>query len=41
MEASYAAARMRAGFGPTTVTPREIEVRQYVTARWRFVSGRR
>jgi uncharacterized protein YggE len=25
---------------PTTVTPGEIEVRQYVTARWRFVPGR-
>jgi uncharacterized protein YggE len=39
---SYAAAaRMRAGPGPTTITSSDIEVRQYVTARWRFVSGRR
>jgi uncharacterized protein len=42
MDYAYAtAARMRAGAGPTTITPREIEVRQYVSARWRFVSGRR
>jgi uncharacterized protein len=35
------AARMRAGYGPTEITPREIEVRQYVSARWRFVPARR
>jgi uncharacterized protein YggE len=40
-----AAARMRAAsaraYGePTSVTAGEIEVRQYVTARWRFVPGR-
>jgi uncharacterized protein YggE len=35
------AARMRAGPIPTTITSGEIEVRQYVSARWRFVSGRR
>ena len=34
-----ASARMR--MGPTSVTAGEIEVRQYVTARWRFVPGRR
>jgi uncharacterized protein YggE len=37
-------ARMRgapAYAGPTPITPREIEVRQYVTARWRLVAGRR
>jgi uncharacterized protein YggE len=42
MEYVYAtAARARAGFEPTPISPREIEVRQYVTARWRFVPGRR
>jgi uncharacterized protein len=41
MDQAYAtAARMRASV-PTTITSSEIEVRQYVTARWRFVSGRR
>jgi uncharacterized protein YggE len=35
-----AAARMRA-MPPTEITPREIEVRQFVTARWRFVPARR
>ena len=35
------AARMRAGAGPTTITSSEIEVRQYVSARWRFVPARR
>jgi uncharacterized protein YggE len=35
------AARMRAGPVPTTITSGEIEVRQYITARWRFTSGRR
>jgi uncharacterized protein YggE len=35
------AARMRGVGVPTAITPSEIEVRQYVTARWRFVSGRR
>ncbi len=40
--AAASAARMRAAGGvPTTITSSEIEVRQYVTARWRFVSGRR
>jgi len=34
-----AAARMRAA--PTTVTSGDIEVRQYVSARWRFVPGAR
>jgi uncharacterized protein YggE len=34
-----AGARMRAE--PTTVTSGEIEVRQYVTARWRFVPAQR
>jgi uncharacterized protein YggE len=34
-----AAARMR--MEPTSVTAGEIDVRQYVTARWRFVPGRR
>jgi len=34
-----AAARMR--MDPTSITSGEIEVRQYVTARWRFVAGRR
>ncbi|MFN2567571.1 MAG: SIMPL domain-containing protein [Gemmatimonadaceae bacterium] len=33
-------ARMRGG-PPTEITPREIEVRQFVMARWRFVPGRR
>ncbi len=33
------AARMQAE--PTSVNPGQIEVRQYVTARWRFVPGRR
>jgi uncharacterized protein len=37
-----AAAMMRAGGPePTTVTSGDIEVRQSVTARWRFVPGRR
>jgi uncharacterized protein len=36
-----AAARMRSGGDPTIITSGEIEVRQYVTARWRFVPARR
>jgi uncharacterized protein YggE len=36
-----AAARMRGGPIPTTITSGEIEVRQYVTASWRFAPGRR
>jgi uncharacterized protein YggE len=32
---------MRARMGPTSITPGEIEVRQYVVGRWRFVPGRR
>jgi hypothetical protein len=35
------AGRMRGGPEATTITPKEIEVRQFVTARWRFVPARR
>jgi uncharacterized protein len=31
----------RSAYAPTTITPREIDVRQFVVARWRFVAGRR
>jgi len=34
-------ARMRGAPIPTTITSGEIEVRQYVAARWRFAPGRR
>jgi uncharacterized protein YggE len=36
-----AAAQARMRMEPTSVTAGEIEVRQYVTARWRFVPGQR
>jgi uncharacterized protein YggE len=42
VDVSYAAAaRMRGMPESTTITPRELEVRQFVTARWRFVPARR
>jgi uncharacterized protein len=36
-----AAARARSAYALTEITAREIEVRQYVSARWRFLPARR
>jgi uncharacterized protein len=39
--AAARSASIRMGGDPTMITSGEIEVRQYVTTRWRFVPGRR